>query len=97
MLGHYYDDSSVFLFDVVFSLFCHSLQFILIVTLTTLLTYTRLASACCVVVRFSSCFSQIVCWNTVHTESGLEGVSCLWKSLLQEWTGSFSELERLRK
>ena len=37
-------------FDVVFSLFCHSLQFILIVTLsvpqvlTTLLTYTRLAS-----------------------------------------------------
>ena len=25
-------------------------------------------------------FSQLVCWNTVHMESGLEGISCLWKS-----------------
>ena len=25
-------------------------------------------------------FSQLVCWNTVHMGSGLEGISCLWKS-----------------
>ena len=71
-------------FDYVFSLFCHSLQLILIVTMTCSdlddshdIHTTCLA--CCVVVRFSSWFSQLVCWNTVHMESGLEGISCLWK------------------
>ena len=76
-------------FDVVFSLFCHSLQFILIVTITCStdlddsLDIHTTSLACCVVVRFSSWFSQLVCWNTVHMESGLEGISCLWKSFYQ--------------
>ena len=37
--------------------------------------------ACGVVVRFSSWFSQLVCLeHTVHVESGLAAISCLWKS-----------------
>ena len=72
--------------DVVYSLFCRSLQFILIVTITCSTDLDdspdihTTCLACCVVVRFSSWFSQLVCWNTVHMESGLEGISCVWKS-----------------
>ena len=75
-----------FYFDVVFSLFFHSVQFILIVTIafSTDLDVSpdihTTCLACCVVARFSSWFSQLVCWNTVHMESGLEVISCLWKS-----------------
>ena len=73
-------------FDVVFSLFCHSLQFILIVTITCSTDLDdspdihTTCLACCVVVRFSSWFSQLVCWSTEHMEIGLEGTPCLWKS-----------------
>ena len=74
-------------FDVGFSLFCHSLQLILIVTITCSTDFDdspdmhTTCLACCVVVCFSSWFSRLVCWNTVHMESGLEGISCLWKPL----------------
>ena len=47
----------------------------------TLLTYTRLASRAVLSFVSRLWFSQLVCWNTVHMESGLDGVSCLWKSL----------------
>ena len=50
-------------FDVVFSLICHSLQFILIVTITCATDLGdspdihTICLACCVVVRFASWFS----------------------------------------
>ena len=87
-------------FHVVFSFSFHSLQFILIVTITCSTDLDdspdihTTCLTCCVVVRSSSWFSQLVCWNTMHMESGLEGISRLWKS---EWTGSICELERPRK
>ena len=55
MSAHNPDDSSVFVYDVVFSFSCHPLKFILIVTihlvpqiLTTLLTCTPLLFSCLV-------------------------------------------------
>ena len=88
MSGHYPDDSSVFLFLTLSSAyFCHAQQFILIVTITGSTdlddssdTHTTWF-ACCVWSFVSRhWFSQLVCWNTVHMESGLEGISCLRKS-----------------
>ena len=48
--------------------------------MTTLLTYTRLSSRAVFVKCLRHWFSQLVCWNTVHMESGPEGISWLWKS-----------------
>ena len=48
--------------------------------MTTLLTYTRLATRALFVECIRHWFCQLVCCNTVHMESGLEGISCLWKS-----------------
>ena len=87
-------------FDVVFSLFCHSLQFILIVTITCSTdlddspdTHTT-CLACCVV--FSRLwFSQLVCWNIVHNEKRSGRYLLFVEVSKQEWTGSISELERL--
>ena len=73
-------------FDVVFSLFCHSLQLILIVTITCSTDLDdspdihTTCFACCVVVRFSSWISQLVRWNTVHMEAIWKVSLCLWKS-----------------
>ena len=49
--------------------------------MATLLTYTRLASRAVFVECIRHWFSQLVCWSTVHIESGLHGISSLWKSL----------------
>ena len=75
-------------FDVVFSLFCHSLQFILIVTITCSTDLDDSPDihtnclACCLVLSFLVFGSASLFVGTSCTmESGLEGISCLWKSL----------------
>ena len=87
MSDHCPDDSSVFLFLTLSSAcYCHPLKFILVVTITCSTDHDdssyihTTCFACCVCRSFLVIDSaSLLVWNTVHMESGLDGISCLWK------------------